>query len=244
MGNIGKRINMGGTEVKGLRLNEMYPTIQGEGPNVGVPTTFVRFSGCNMRCPGWPCDTQHAIQPELWKNDPVVTVEKLLSMVADFKPRHVCITGGEPTMQNAEMLEQFADLLLGFGYSIDVFTNGSLKVFPTWMQEDADVTVILDWKLLGSGEQETGLSIRYENAHKLKSTDAVKFVIATDEDYAEALITWQMLEEFCYAQPYIGVAWGLYEESKLVTKVIEDGLPWHVNTQIHKYIFPGVERGI
>lgn len=229
--------------MKGLRLSEIYPSIQGEGPNVGVPTIFTRFSGCNMRCPGWPCDTPFAIYPEQWKNDPVYEAGDLMNKVAQLPGKNVCITGGEPTMQPAEPLESFADLLLTFGYTIDVFTNGSLKPLPNWML-DPHVTVIMDWKLEGSGEAERGLEIRKENTYKLMKKDAIKFVVASNDDFEEALTLWKEFTGASDAQCYVGVAWGLYSEADLIKRVMAADLPWKVNVQVHKFIWPNVERGI
>lgn len=144
-----------------LRLNEHYVSVQGEGPNTGVMTQFVRFSGCNMRCPGWPCDTQHAIQPALFKDDPKLEPLSILAQ-ADFSrastgASHLCITGGEPFMQDRARLQELALAAISAGYTIDVFTNGSFE-FPSWVTF-SPVTIIMDWKLKGSGEELTKIDV-------------------------------------------------------------------------------------
>jgi 7-carboxy-7-deazaguanine synthase len=227
-----------------LRLTDLYATIQGEGPRVGEPTVFIRFGGCNMRCPGWPCDTQHAIEPSLWKNDPLLTHIDILDRLNGVpKTRNYCITGGEPFMQPADELSCLANALLHSGATIDVFTNGSLKPFPSWT-EDENVSLILDWKLKGSGEADTAVEMRLENLHRLKAKDAVKFVIASDEDYKEALevYTWRQME--CKAPFYVGAAWGKIAEQDIVVALLRDGLPWRLNVQIHKHIFDPEDRQI
>src|ERR1700704_2587022 len=88
-------------------LSEVYNSIQGEGPNVGQPTTFVRFAGCNMRCPGWPCDTPYAIDPAIWRYESMkASTMWVAEQILDLKPRHVCFTGGEPFMQPWEELQE------------------------------------------------------------------------------------------------------------------------------------------
>lgn len=223
--------------MKGLRLTDLYQSIQGEGPRTGVPTTFVRFGGCNMRCPGWPCDTQYAIDPKIWKNDPIVTPDQLLEYLDLMVPTHnICITGGEPFMQPAEPLYRFATALLDRGHTIDVFTNGSLVALPQWCDE-RHATVILDWKLRGSGEAGRGLEVRESNITRLHQKDWVKLVISSEEDFNEAVKIWLTHRHYCWAVWCAGVAWDKYDEKKLVEQVLDNGLPWCVNTQVHKYIF-------
>lgn len=229
--------------MKGLRLSELYPSIQGEGPHTGEPTIFVRFGGCNMRCPGWPCDTQHAILPEIWKNDPIVEPFNLIGRVKALPGDNVCITGGEPTMQPAAMLEDFGLGLLDIKYSIDVFTNGSLVPLPNWMLVENYVTVIMDWKLAGSGESQRGVDIRLENLKRLSVKDAVKFVIANDADWIEAISLWKAFKDLTSARFWAGVAWGKYSEAQLINQLLHEDLPWKVNTQIHKYIWDPNARG-
>lgn len=230
--------------MRGLRLTELYPSIQGEGPRVGVPTTFVRFGGCNMRCPGWPCDTPHAIFPEQWKNDPVVEPTELAERLKRMPGNNVCVTGGEPTMQPADALETFARYVLDMGFTIDVFTNASVKTLPIWMRDDR-VSIVLDWKLPGSGEAQRGLDTRLRNALNLGVKDNVKFVVTNDEDFLQAIRVWNdLVSGSCKATFWAGVAWGWYRESRLVEKVLQEDLPWKINVQVHKYVWPGVERGI
>jgi 7-carboxy-7-deazaguanine synthase len=227
--------------MKKFKVNEIYSTVQGEGPRVGTPTTFVRFSGCNMRCPGWPCDTPYAIFPEIWKNDPSMDVGEIMSRVAEMPGQNICITGGEPTMQPEELLEQLVEVLLADEYTIDMFSNGSLKPFPEWAA-DSDVSVIMDWKLQGSGEAERGLDIRINNVKTLIQKDAVKFVVASEEDLEEAFTLWKAWK--VHAPVYVGVAWGLYQEADLVNWVLQRDLPWRLNVQVHKYVWPNRDRGI
>ena len=112
-----------------MKLLELYTSVQGEGPNVGLPTTFVRFAGCNLRCPGWPCDTPYSIFPEQWKEEfKEVTPADLYLYIKHEVPHHICITGGEPFLQpHAELAELIANLT-DSAYTIDIFTNGTLPL--------------------------------------------------------------------------------------------------------------------
>lgn len=99
-------------------INEIFTSIQGEGAFTGLPMTFVRFAGCNLNC--YFCDTSHRTLSEL-------TAEEILEKVKESKPMHVCITGGEPLVQDAATLGKF---LRNSGYVVHLETNGSLEI-PT-----------------------------------------------------------------------------------------------------------------
>ena len=227
---------------KGLRLTELYSSVQGEGPRTGLPTVFVRFGGCNMRCPLWPCDTQHAIQPSMWSKDPVLGPTEIYDQISELPGKHVCITGGEPTMQPYDELEILADHLFQHHYTIDVFTNGSLNLFPLWMTEEEPVSVIMDWKLQGSGEASRGLEVRRANVRRLGSKDALKFVISNQADFEEAIELVDVIRPECPI--WAGVAWGKLPEYQLIADILSLNLPWRINVQVHKYIWQGVEKGI
>src|SRR3954453_605533 len=94
----------GVTSKMALRLLEPYPSTQGEGPNVGKLTQFVRFAGCNLKCPGWPCDTPFSIDPAQYRNEMQLVTARTLarSVFAEFTAtgaENICLTGGEPTLQ-------------------------------------------------------------------------------------------------------------------------------------------------
>lgn len=231
--------------MNGLRLTDLYPSIQGEGPRVGDPTMFIRFGGCNMRCPGWPCDTQYAIEPSMWKNDPILSPDEIIERIEMLPYTHnVCITGGEPTMQPRHLLEEFTWLLLNRQRTIDVFTNGSHEELPGWMF-DSCVSVILDWKLSGSGEAQRGRDVRERNVKRsLHAKDWIKMVVCDVQDFKEAVSLWKKLRDETPANWCVGSAWQHISEAQLTEMVLEEGLPWRVNVQVHKYIFDANERQI
>jgi 7-carboxy-7-deazaguanine synthase len=172
-----------------------------------------------------------------------MSVAEVLSRVAEEPGENVCITGGEPTMQPAELLDELVTIMTDDVYTIDMFTNGSLKAFPEWITLP-QVTVIMDWKLQGSGEADRGIGIRIQNVKRLQQKDAVKFVIASEDDFHEAVDLWQDMRHQVDAPFYVGAAWGLIPEAKLVEWVLANNLPWKLNVQVHKFIWPGIDRGI
>lgn len=228
-----------------LRSNELYASLQGEGPRTGVQTVFCRFSGCNLRCPGWPCDTPHAIFPDQWRTDPMYEAEQLygqIRFVADqVGATNICITGGEPFMQPSVALNELAQQLLMTRLTIDVFTNGTF-LFPDWVQ-DYNVAVIMDWKLQGSGDAQRGQEQRLANVKKLGRKDGIKFVVKDYDDLDEALAISRHI-------PFIGTfwvgrVWGAELTDADIVRFMQDNrLQWRLNIQTHKLIWPNVERGI
>jgi 7-carboxy-7-deazaguanine synthase len=146
-------------------------------------------------------------------------------------------------MQPEDDLAILATTLIGKYHTIDLFTNGSLKPFPRWIEYSL-VSVILDWKLPGSGEADRGVDQRRENVWRLGSKDMVKFVISDVNDFEHAINVWLALSHHTPAKFSAGVAWGKFEERKLLELILERGLPWMLNVQVHKYIFSPDERQI
>lgn len=236
-----------------LRVVEIYVSYQGEGPNTSRPTVFVRFAGCNFKCPGWPCDTQHAIDPKQFGKtqqfyDPAELAEKVVAL----KVRNICLTGGEVFLQNQESLARFLDAvqhMTNFDVNIECFTNGSIG----WSDEVFDKidNVILDWKLPGSGETaayEDNESFR-QNLRSLSQLDAIKFTIKDLHDYAEAKRRWHtdgdiVVDDRFGPTVYAGVVWGALPAETLAAWMIEDRLPWSLNVQVHKYVWNPDKTGV
>lgn len=214
-----------------LKLSEVYTSMQGEGPNTGTPTQFVRLAGCNMRCAGWPCDTPQAIFPEFYRDEWEDTSVDDLFRRLDNYPKHATLTGGEPFLHTAT--RSLLDKLRDNGYGVDIFTNGSFA-FPEQIQ-DPSVTIIMDWKLRGSGEATTGLETRKHNKDLLLPKDAVKFVVTGTEDLYEAKAIYEGFAFNC--QIWVGAAWGHIDDRHIVDFVLEHKLPWQHNLQQHKVIW-------
>ena len=225
-----------------LRVVEVYASYQGEGPNTSRPTVFVRFAGCNFKCPGWPCDTQHAIQPEQFKKlQTHQTPEDLVAWVDSFNIKNVCLTGGEVYLQNKKDLVSFVNKL-SRGHNVEVFTNGSL----TWHDTVSDVACfILDWKLSGSGEKYDMFGDTFfSNVNTLNEGDAVKFTIADRKDYEEAVRRYNAYSFLEKVPVYAGVVWGKLETEELCKWMLEDNLPWNLNVQVHKFVWHPDKQGV
>ena len=234
-----------------MRLCEVYESLQGEGPNTGEPTTFVRFGGCNLRCPGWGegelpdgtivpgCDTVFAVYPEWGSTWDKNTPAEVAALVNDF-PQRVCITGGEPLIQAPKRMQEFVSLLRLSGHTIDLFTNGS-KELPVWAKMPY-TTVIMDYKLPGSGEYG---SFDDDNWQGLNSKDAIKFVCKDDLDFGTAMnvIEEHLAPYYGGPQVYFGVVWGV-DPSWLAGRLAEyPKLKAMMNLQTHKYVFGDI-RGV
>lgn len=226
--------------MKQLRLSELYVSIQGEGPRAGQPTTFVRFAGCNLKCPLWPCDTQHAIDPKIFeKEQRLLLPEDLVTETPNY-PKNVCLTGGEPFIQNQEALERYVGYLSDLDHTVETFTNGTIR-YPEWAFDQ--LGFVMDWKLPGSGEDPYN-RVRLENLVQLKKTDRVKFVISDGNDFGVAMELWHKYHDWTEATFTAGVAWGKLETEELVSWMLRMELPWELNVQVHNYIWNREKRGI
>lgn len=225
-----------------MRLVEIYSSVQGEGPHVGQPTQFVRFGGCNLRCPGWACDTPFAIYPKEYRHtwEPVSPTD-LAERIPEY-PKNICLTGGEPLLQPIDELEELAGTLIRAGHTVEMFTNGT-RPLPVLRYL---ITYVMDWKLPGSGE-DTNDPIRRQNIDRLHPWDAIKFVCLDYDDYtlAKELYTEYFLpiEPIVRPQIYFGVVWSKLAEGELVEWILTDGLPVRLNVQMHNYLWPAQERG-
>lgn len=236
-----------------LRVSEIYLSVQGEGPRVGAPTVFVRFAGCNLRCPGWPCDTPHAIDPQIFRTDAkLLTAEEIVAKVEEVAPggADICYTGGEPFLQHNDTLKVVVETLAKEGYPTqEAFTNGTLE-YPEWAYEW--MFLILDWKLTGAGEEvnilgtEGTQSTRMKNVERMNEGDVVKFTIKNKADYEEAKRWYPLLLRHNSKVNFIyGVVWGALEASQLIEWVLHDELvEWTYSHQLHNVIWDRSKRGI
>lgn len=236
-----------------LILSEMYTSVQGEGPRTGTPTIFVRFAGCNMRCPGWPCDTLHAIEPSIWRFDSerltgLELAEKIRNEANQKGTTNICLTGGEPFLQNGQELYEAISALAHptRPYSFEVFTNGSFS-FPQWTKEPLiNMHFNMDWKLLGSGEADTARDVRRHNALWLEKDDVIKFVVGDSYDLDEAYEVARTLSmEGFKGSFWLGRVWDSeVDDQDLLDFMSRRKLPWKLNVQLHKYIWHPDERGV
>jgi 7-carboxy-7-deazaguanine synthase len=228
-----------------LRVAEVYQSVQGEGPQVGEPTTFVRFGGCNLRCEGWKCDTPYAIYPREYRHEWVRHgVNELIAKIPVY-PRNVCLTGGEPFLQNHRALQDLVFLLRQRGQHVEAFTNGTIA-YPDWALTSM-VDLVIDWKLPGSGE-DTFNATRWVNLRQIGDRDSIKFTIKDRADFDQAMINFTTFLDGAgeTTQPtfFAGVVWDSIPTSKLVEWMLAEKLPWKLNVQVHNYIWDRSQRGI
>ena len=210
-----------------VRITEIFYSLQGESLSVGVPTVFVRLTGCPLRCSY--CDTQYAFKGGEW-----LDVETVLGRVAAYGASWVTVTGGEPLAQNAclPLLTALCDV----GYEVSLETSGALDISTV----DDRVTLVLDVKTPGSGEAEKN---RYENLGGLGEKDQLKFVICDAEDYAwsKALIERYRLAGRC--ELLFSPCAGRMQPRDLADWILRDRLPVRFQLQLHKILWgdkPGV----
>lgn len=208
-----------------LRIREIFHSLQGEASRVGLPTTFVRLTGCPLRCL-W-CDTAYAFSGG--ENLPLASV---LERVAAFPARQVCVTGGEPLAQKAclELLTALCDR----GYDVSLETSGALDISAV----DARVARIMDLKAPDSGEAGRN---RWENLAHLGQRDEVKIVIASraDYDWARARIAEHALER--RTQVLLSPAQGKIAPRELAEWILADGLYVRFQLQMHKLLWGNMQ---
>ncbi|MGA0055402.1 MAG: radical SAM protein, partial [Steroidobacteraceae bacterium] len=150
-----------------LKLTEIFRSLQGEADTVGVPTVFVRLTGCPLRCQY--CDTAYAFHGGEWWS-----LAAILARVAELEVRHVCVTGGEPLAQAA--VHELLTALCDAGYRVSLETSGAMSL----ERVDPRVVKVVDIKTPGSGEESRN---RYDELERLDAKDLIKFVIADRSDY-------------------------------------------------------------
>lgn len=211
-----------------LQVNEIFHSIQGESSHVGLPCVFVRLTGCNLRCV-W-CDTAYAFH-----DGSRMSVADVVQEV----DRHGCglveVTGGEPLLQ-PDVLPLMTELL-GRGYRVLLETGGSLPIETV----PAGVIRIVDVKCPGSGECPKN---RWENLAFLRPEDELKFVLRDREDYAWAREVLREHDLGRRCRLLFSPVVGELEPGQLARWVLEDRLPVRVQIQLHKVLWPGVERGV
>ena len=204
-----------------LRITEIFASVQGESSRVGLPTVFVRLTGCPLRCT-W-CDTAYA-----FTGGSTRTLDDILAEVARHGLRHVCVTGGEPLAQKGCLALLTA--LCDAGYDVSLETSGALDI----AEVDARVARIVDLKAPGSGEVDKN---RYENIALLRVNDEVKIVLAdaADYDWARAQIATHALDRRCSV--LLSPVAGALDPAELADWVVRDRLPVRFQLQLHKILW-------
>lgn len=211
---------------KTLKVNEIFFSLQGETGKTGLPTAFIRLTGCPLRCTY--CDTEYAFYDGENKS-----IAEILQTIGDYRTRHVTVTGGEPLAQKncLDLLRQLCDE----GYEVSLETSGFLDIKGV----DPRVMKILDLKTPASGEENKN---RLENLDYLIPHDQIKFVICDETDYqwAKQMLRQYRLHERC--EVLFSPAHGQMDAARLADWILRDKLPVRFQIQLHKYLW-GDERG-
>lgn len=209
-----------------LRITEIFYSLQGESRTVGLPTVFIRLTGCPLRCSY--CDTAYAFTGGEKKSIPDILAE-----VRRYPTRYVTVTGGEPLAQKAclTLLKALADE----GYEVSLETSGAFDI----REVDPRVVKVMDLKTPSSGESRRNV---YENLRHLAAKDQVKFVIADGADYCWSV---DMLREYRLTERcevLFSPAAGRQNPTELADAILNDRLPVRFQVQLHKILW-GDTRG-
>ena len=207
-----------------LRITEIFHSLQGEADTAGIPTVFVRLTGCPLRCQY--CDTAYAFHGGEWWELPAI-----LARVREYTTRHVCVTGGEPLAQKG--CTALLTALCDAGHRVSLETSGAMALADV----EARVVKVVDIKTPGSGEERRN---RYEELPRLTPHDLVKFVICDRHDYewSRAKLAELALPQGCtvlFSPSHEQLA-----ARELADWILADRLPVRFQIQLHKYLWGNV----
>lgn len=209
-----------------LEVTEIFDSIEGEGKRVGTLTTFIRLTGCNLRCSY--CDTAYAFMCGRF-----MSIEDIVKRVHYHQ---VTLTGGEPLVHDIRPL---LDALKG--HEVNIETNGSINVDPFFVYPDVFFT--LDYKCGTSGMSDQMYS---ENFKKMRKRDVLKFVVGSREDLEQAFVVFkQYFGTLRNRKIYVSPVFGKIEPKEIVAFMQEKNLwSWHIQLQMHKFIWDPNKRGV
>lgn len=204
-----------------LRITEIFYSLQGESIKVGLPTVFIRLTGCPLRCQY--CDTAYAFSGgEIW------TFSRIMDAVKQFGGQHICVTGGEPLAQPkcAALMKALCDA----GYWVSIETSGSRDISVI----DPRVSIVMDIKTPDSKESNTN---RWENIALLKASDEIKFVLCSESDYhwAKDIVKKERLDTRCSI--LFSPSWNELKPRELADWVLKDKLNVRFQMQLHKILW-------
>lgn len=210
-----------------LKIYEIFYSLQGETSRFGLPTVFIRLTGCPMRCTY--CDTEYA-----FSGGSNMQIADILNKVAEFGTRYVTVTGGEPLAQ--KQCHGLLKALCDTGYSVSLETGGAMDIAPV----DSRVSIILDIKTPASHEEKNML---WGNLAHVKSSDEIKFVLCNraDYDWAKTKLAELKLAEKC---PILfSPSYHELKADELASWVLADKLPVRMQIQLHKILW-GEKQGV
>ena len=204
-----------------LKITEIFHSLQGEADTVGIPTVFVRLTGCPLRCQY--CDTAYAFHGGDWWD-----VDAIVARVRELGAKYVCVTGGEPLAQKSclELMQRLCDA----GFRVSIETSGAMSLEGV----DPRVVLVVDVKTPGSGEEARN---RYDELDRLGPKDQVKFVICDRGDYewSRGKVRELALDGRCSV--LFSPSHEQLPARELADWILEDGLPVRFQIQLHKYLW-------
>ena len=207
-----------------LNITEIFYSLQGEAREVGIPTVFVRLTGCPLRCNY--CDTAYA-----FKGNNPLSIEQIVSEISKYKTHYVCVTGGEPMAQSNCL--GLLDTLIEKGYKVSMETSGSIDI----SEVNKNVSIVMDLKTPSSTEQHQN---RYENIALLENKDQLKFVIASRSDFewcCSILENNEILSDVLFSPVYESL-----KPAQLADWILEEQLNVRLQVQLHKLLW-GDQQG-
>lgn len=204
-----------------LRITELFHSLQGESVTVGLPTVFIRLTGCPLRCQY--CDTAYA-----FSGGQIKTLDEIINQVASYQCSYVCVTGGEPLAQPACI--ELVNVLCDAGYKVSIETSGARDISNL----DERCMVVMDLKTPDSLEMDKNL---LTNLCHLKATDQIKFVLCSRQDYDWAC---KMIEQYDLtnkAQLLFSPSWNQLNPTVLADWIIQDKLAVRFQLQLHKILW-------
>jgi len=209
-----------------MLINEIFYSLQGEGKLTGKPTTFIRTTGCNLRCSY--CDTKYS-----YKTGNERDIEEIMTIIKKYPTNHICLTGGEPLIQKD--INDLISTLLKNEYNISIETNGSQPI--EYIINHDSVFLSLDIKCPSSNMHEKMI---FNNLLLLKKDDQVKFIIQNKNDYiyAKKILKNYKIKCSIFLQP----VWGT-DPQCIANYILEDGLNVQLGIQLHKILW-GNKKGV
>lgn len=209
------------TDTQRLRITEIFYSLQGEALTVGIPTVFIRLTGCPLRCQY--CDTTYAFSGGEWR-----TIDDILAQVRRYKTRFITVTGGEPLAQKG--CRDLLILLCDEGYEVSLETSGAIDVCDV----DDRVVKVMDLKTPDSEEEKRN---RYENIECLNEKDQVKFVICSESDYdwSRSIVEKYSLDQRC--EVLFSPSNEQLPANELAGWILRDSLPVRFQLQLHKILW-------
>lgn len=204
-----------------LRITEIFHSLQGESVAVGLPTVFVRLTGCPLRCQY--CDTAYAFQ-----GGKLMAIDSIVASIKSYRCKQICITGGEPLAQPASL--NLMKMLCDDGYLVSIETSGARDI----REIDSRVMIVMDLKTPDSDECDKNL---WENLDFIKANDQIKFVICSRADYqwtCEIIRKYRLTE---LTQVLLSPSWNELDPTDLANWIIEDKLDVRFQLQLHKILW-------